>query len=251
MRRAPGHHRQALGFERRQPNRRRLDDPSDFVRIEIEAALQRNVPVIPVLVDGAAMPRAGELPDSLKKLTRRQAVEISHTRFDSDAERLTEALSQLEDELRQRDAAKAEPTARTADAEAASRAGEQRRAPEARARRQRLGRPRLQPARSLAGPSLEAPLPASSRAGQGAFTRFLAILGLALSAGRACSRANGIAQEKTAPSTATRLGSGQSAGGAPAVASALKAGLSRTNGLPAMSSRPNSTRNTLRAITPI
>jgi hypothetical protein len=37
-------------------DRRRLDDPSDFVRIEIEAALQRNVPVIPVLVDGAAMP---------------------------------------------------------------------------------------------------------------------------------------------------------------------------------------------------
>src|SRR5574337_1156833 len=36
-------------------NRRRLDDPNDFVRIEIEAALNRNVPVIPVLVDGAAM----------------------------------------------------------------------------------------------------------------------------------------------------------------------------------------------------
>jgi len=104
-------------------NRRRLDDPSDFVRTEIEAALQRNVPVIPVLVDGAMMPRAGELPDSLKKLTRRQAVEISLTRFDSDAERLTDALSQLEAELRQRDAAKAEPAERTADAEAAPRAG--------------------------------------------------------------------------------------------------------------------------------
>ena len=80
-------------------NQRRLDDPSDFVRVEIEAALQRKVPVIPVLVDGAGMPQPGELPDSLKRLTRRQAIEISHARFDSDAERLTEALSQLEDEL--------------------------------------------------------------------------------------------------------------------------------------------------------
>jgi TIR domain len=82
-------------------NRPRLDDPSDFVRIEIEAALRRNVPVIPVLVDGAAMPQAAELPDGLKKLPRRQAIEISLTRFDSDAERLNEALSQIEDELRQ------------------------------------------------------------------------------------------------------------------------------------------------------
>jgi TIR domain len=101
-------------------NRRRLDDPSDFVRIEIEAALQRNVPVIPVLVDGAAMPQAGNLPDGLKKLTRRQAIEVSHNRFDSDAERLTEALSQLEDELRQRDAAKAQPTAQAGTAPGAT-----------------------------------------------------------------------------------------------------------------------------------
>ena len=99
-------------------NRRRLDDPGDFVRIEIEAALQRNVPVIPVLVDGAPMPQAGELPDSLKKLTRRQAIEISLTRFDSDAERLTDALSQLEDELRRRDAAGSDPPARTVEDEA-------------------------------------------------------------------------------------------------------------------------------------
>ena len=84
-------------------NRRRLDDPQDFVRIEIEAALSRNVPVIPVLVDGAAMPHPKDLPDSLTKLIRRQAVEISHARFDSDAERLTEALSQIEEEIRQRE----------------------------------------------------------------------------------------------------------------------------------------------------
>jgi len=76
--------------------RRRLDDPNDFVRIEIEAALSREVPVIPVLVDGAPMPHAEDLPDGLKKLARRQAIEISHSRFDSDAERLTEALAEIE-----------------------------------------------------------------------------------------------------------------------------------------------------------
>ena len=54
--------------------RRRLENPDDFVRLEIEAALTRNVRVIPVLVDGARMPRAGELPPSLAKLVRRQAL---------------------------------------------------------------------------------------------------------------------------------------------------------------------------------
>jgi hypothetical protein len=81
-------------------NFRRLDDPNDFVRIEIEAALERNVPVIPVLVDGAAMPRANDLPDALKKLARRQGIEISHNRFDSDAERLTDALAGIDGEKR-------------------------------------------------------------------------------------------------------------------------------------------------------
>ena len=77
-------------------NLRRLDDLTDFVRIEIEAALDRNVPVIPVLVDGAVMPQAYDLPDGLKKLARRQGIEISHTRFDADAERLTDALARIE-----------------------------------------------------------------------------------------------------------------------------------------------------------
>ena len=93
-------------------SRRRLDDPNDFVRIEIEAALARGVRVIPVLVEGAAMPNADELPESLKKLARRQGIEISHNRFDSDVERLTRALSLLEEELRQRDAAEAERVAK-------------------------------------------------------------------------------------------------------------------------------------------
>jgi hypothetical protein len=71
---------------------RRLDDPHDFVRVELETALQRDIRVIPVLVNGARMPRAADLPDSLKPLVRRQAIEISHMRFESDSERLTRVL---------------------------------------------------------------------------------------------------------------------------------------------------------------
>jgi formylglycine-generating enzyme required for sulfatase activity len=105
------------------PGRRRLDDPNDFVRVEIEAALARQIRVIPVLVDGAAMPHAEELPDSMKKLIRRQGIEISHTRFDADVGRLTRALSSLEEELRQREAAeRAEQARLLAAAEAAARA---------------------------------------------------------------------------------------------------------------------------------
>jgi TIR domain-containing protein len=74
-------------------NRRRLDDPHDFVRIEIEAALEGGVRVIPVLVDGAAMPAPEDLPQSLRKLVRLQGIEISHARFNADVERLTSALS--------------------------------------------------------------------------------------------------------------------------------------------------------------
>jgi Bacterial extracellular solute-binding proteins, family 5 Middle/TIR domain len=89
-------------------NRRRLDDLDDFVRIEIEAALQRGIRVIPVLVDGATMPSREDLPDSLQRLRRRQAVEISHNRFDSDVERLIRALSLIEEETRQSEVAEAE-----------------------------------------------------------------------------------------------------------------------------------------------
>jgi hypothetical protein len=71
---------------------RRLDDPNDFVRLEIEAALTRKVRVIPILVDGARMPNANELPDSLVKLARRQALELSPARFEFDSSRLFDVL---------------------------------------------------------------------------------------------------------------------------------------------------------------
>ena len=71
---------------------RRLDDPNDFVRLEIEAALSRNVRVIPLLVDGARMPRADELPATLGGLVRRQALELSPSRFTVDLNRLLRVL---------------------------------------------------------------------------------------------------------------------------------------------------------------
>jgi hypothetical protein len=55
---------------------RRLDVPDDFVRVEIEAALQRNIPVVPVLTDVANMPAEAELPLSLRTLAFRNAAEL-------------------------------------------------------------------------------------------------------------------------------------------------------------------------------
>ena len=72
--------------------RRRLDNPDDFVRLEIEAALTRKVRVIPILVGGARMPRADELPPSLVALARRQALELSPSRFEFDTSRLLKVL---------------------------------------------------------------------------------------------------------------------------------------------------------------
>jgi hypothetical protein len=80
--------------------RRRLDDPDDFVRLEIEAALARKVRVIPILVGGASMPRADELPDSLSKLVRRQALELSPSRFEFDTSRLLRVLDTTLAEVR-------------------------------------------------------------------------------------------------------------------------------------------------------
>jgi hypothetical protein len=58
--------------------RHRLDNPEDFVRIEIASGLAQGKRVIPVLVNGATMPRANELPEELMPLARRQAFRIAH-----------------------------------------------------------------------------------------------------------------------------------------------------------------------------
>jgi uncharacterized membrane protein YeaQ/YmgE (transglycosylase-associated protein family) len=72
--------------------RRRLDNPTDVVRLEIATALARNIRVIPVLVDSARMPSAEELPAPLQPLARRNALEISNTRWQFDVDRLIEAI---------------------------------------------------------------------------------------------------------------------------------------------------------------
>jgi hypothetical protein len=74
---------------------RRLDDPDDTVRLEIEAALARNIRVIPVLVDNTLMPRRQQLPDSLVPLARRNALELSYNRYAYDLGRLLEAVEKV------------------------------------------------------------------------------------------------------------------------------------------------------------
>jgi TIR domain len=80
--------------------KRRLDNTDDFIRLEIATALKRGIRVIPVLVDGALMPRAGDLPDELKSLIRLQALRVSQDRFRSDSEPLLTAVGQALKEAR-------------------------------------------------------------------------------------------------------------------------------------------------------
>jgi len=71
----------------------RLDDPSDFVRLEVETALRRpDVRVVPALVAGAQMPAPEALPESLRALTRRNAIELSDARWRFDTGRLADAV---------------------------------------------------------------------------------------------------------------------------------------------------------------
>ena len=75
--------------------RRRIHNPDDFVAIEISAALARGKLVIPVLVDGALMPSAGELPSSLQLLSWRNAVEVRNAQFGRDVEVLIDKIRSL------------------------------------------------------------------------------------------------------------------------------------------------------------
>lgn len=67
---------------------RRIDNPDDWVRFEIRAALESRVRVVPVLVDGAKMPRQQQLPTELCNLARLNALEMSYDRYEYDASRL-------------------------------------------------------------------------------------------------------------------------------------------------------------------
>ena len=72
--------------------RRRLEDPDDFVRLEVTTGLTRGVRVVPVLLQGARVPKASELPEQIAALTRRNAIELSDAGWRDDVERLVEAL---------------------------------------------------------------------------------------------------------------------------------------------------------------
>jgi hypothetical protein len=80
---------------------RRLDDPADFVRIEIEAALSQGKLVIPVLIHGAQMPRPEDLPEALRPLARRNAIRLTHERFKDDVRGLVKSIQRTLQEAKQ------------------------------------------------------------------------------------------------------------------------------------------------------
>lgn len=125
---------------------RRLENPDDFVRIEIVAALTKKKRVIPVLVNNAQVPRGDRLPDDLKPLARRNAVRLAHERFAADCEGLIKELtSALQKAALSRGAQEAE----TVRSEQAERARQQ-----AEARAREAERRRDEDVQRGAGPSL-------------------------------------------------------------------------------------------------
>ncbi|MBN3583245.1 toll/interleukin-1 receptor domain-containing protein [Algoriphagus aestuarii] len=73
----------------------RLFHEGDFIRIEISAALKRDIRVIPVLVNGAIMPSPEQLPEDLQALTRRHAHELSSSRWKYDCDQLVLVLNKI------------------------------------------------------------------------------------------------------------------------------------------------------------
>jgi hypothetical protein len=92
----------------------RLFNKDDFIRIEISAALKRDIRVIPVLVNGAMMPNPEDLPEDLQGLTRRHAQELSSSRWKYDSDQLTSVLSKIiEPKPQPKPQPKPEPSPRT------------------------------------------------------------------------------------------------------------------------------------------
>jgi hypothetical protein len=90
-----------------------LDDPTDFVRLETDTALRSGVPVIPILVERAPMPEPEELPESLRPLTRRNALELENQRWEYDVSRLVRAVEHLIDPEEEKD--KEKESSKTSD----------------------------------------------------------------------------------------------------------------------------------------
>ena len=92
-----------------------VDNPNDFVRLEIATALSRDIRVIPVLVQRASMPKPHDLPDDLAKLTRRNAVELSDLRWQNDVDQLISVLERVL--VKREEATRLAEVARQAEAE--------------------------------------------------------------------------------------------------------------------------------------
>jgi hypothetical protein len=71
---------------------RRLDNPNDFVRVEVAAALQRQIPVIPILLDGTKIPNAERLPEEMRELALRNGLDVRHSSFQADIDKLIRSL---------------------------------------------------------------------------------------------------------------------------------------------------------------
>ena len=72
--------------------KRRIDDPNDYLALEIATALKREIPIIPVLVDAAVMPQPEDLPGSLVGLTRRNAARLDHETFRTDVQPILDTI---------------------------------------------------------------------------------------------------------------------------------------------------------------
>lgn len=129
---------------------RRIEDPNDYVRLELEAALARGMRVIPVRVQGSAMPSSVDLPEGLRSLARRQAVELSDTRWHHDVGALVTKLEDLSAAAGERARAEREALERQETHEEAERArsareeSERLRAEQARAEHERKERERAE-----------------------------------------------------------------------------------------------------------
>jgi hypothetical protein len=91
--------------------RRRLEADKDWIRQEVVRALERDVRVVPVLLEGTPRPQADELPPDMRRLVSRQTFELSDARWRSDVQRLVDALAKVPGLQRQRPAAAGAPAA--------------------------------------------------------------------------------------------------------------------------------------------
>lgn len=70
----------------------RLDNPDDFVRVEVRAALQRSKLVVPIVLDQAKIPPSDTLPEDIRAISRRSGFELKHASFHTDLDRLVSEL---------------------------------------------------------------------------------------------------------------------------------------------------------------